>query len=221
MQGSNQLISKEMVMNTVDEIIEIVKSISEGKQYVEATHTVNNFVISIYYVSDRAEVTISEKNNKKKRDEIYVNNMKIRFSCPEEITIYLTNCDQDKLTEALFREVVDLTARNLRGKKKNIKDETIKNIRDTYQKITGNSIESKVGSSEPYKEVSHYLCCIKDWNDQDISMAYRIIASQSRKKYEYAMFVYDLKLLLNHISAFNYDFDDLQLKLEESLLMNI
>jgi hypothetical protein len=52
-------------------------------------------------------------------------------------------------------------------------------------------------------------------------MAYRIIASQSKRQHEYAMFVYDLKLLLNHISAFNYDFDDLQLKLEESLLMNI
>jgi hypothetical protein len=108
-------------MNAVEEIIKTVKSVSEGKQQIEATHTVNNYTISIWYVLNEVTVTITDELI---TDERISNN----------ISICLTNCDQNKLADELFREVVDLTARNYRGVKKGVKDDTLKNIRDTYKK---------------------------------------------------------------------------------------
>ena len=192
--------------NTIDEIIEIAKTICKGKKGVNASHTVNKYKIEISYAYHGTILTITDNTKKNK------------YGYYSKINIHLVDVEPENYGEELFREVVDLTARNYRGKKKNIKDETLKNIRGVYQKVAGNSIESQVGVCQPHEEVAHFLGSIMNWSEGNLSFAYRVIGSQSKNIGEYSMFVADLKLVLKFISAFAYDFDDLQLKLEEALL---
>ena len=144
------------------------------------------------------------------------------YGYDKEIIIYLIGCDPSNYGQKLFRELVDLLARNYRSVKQNIKDETLHNVRGVYSHIAGNSIVDKIGECKPHEEVIEFLNYINNSSSSsDIAFAYRVIASQSRRADEYEMFLSDLKQVLEFFSTNDDDFETLQFKLEEALLKTI
>lgn len=196
-------------MSIIDEITEATQAIANGKQRFEATHNLGNF---------HFELKSSDKNI-----ILQIKDSSIPDSIYSDwgITIYLINIVETQYHETLFREVVDLTARNYRGIKRNIKLETLQNIRGVYSKVTGTTIASKFPDCLQYEEMIEFLTATRTWSNQDAAFAYRVIASQSRNNYEYAIFIGDLPLVLEFFETNDDDFETLQFKLEEVLLDNV
>ena len=197
-------------MNAIDEIIGSAKAIAQGKRNVNASQKLNGFKIRLDSSDDIIILTIKDKN------------VSTKHGYHPEISIYLVDCEPQAYGEKLFRELVDLAARNYRSIKKELKQETIKNIRGVYEKVVGSSIAAKFGSNvEPYQEVTHFLDSLQHWGPDDLALAYRVIASQSRRTDEYEMFMDDIRLVLNFFSSYDDDFETLQFKLEEKMLLAI
>ena len=118
--------------------------------------------------------------------------------------------------------MIYLIENNYQGTKRQLKEETIKNLQEIYHRIDGSSIQTKLGANvAPYKEAIYFFNSMQQWKQDDLAFAYRVIASQSRRAGEYAMFVDDLQLVLNFFSSNDDDFEKLQFRLEEQLLLQI
>jgi hypothetical protein len=198
--------------STIDEVIKTVKVIAKSKKYTKESIIIKKYTITINtsnYGKFGVYLTIKDKPAK---NEHWSQN---------RITIYLSCLNPNDYGFELLKEVVDISARNYKGVKGNLKDNFLCLIRGVYNKIVGKSIKSNLGSCEPHEELAHFLDCIRNWSNDEISYAYRVISPLTRNSGNYSIFITDLHQVLNQISMNDSDFDDLQLKLEESLLMQI